>query len=409
MRFIHLLTIALLGLSVALLFGCGSDDTTDSNTGTTRTTASTGTGEERQPFVIGGLDSLTGLGESYGVPLSQSKLMAVEEINAAGGINGRMLKLIVEDSKCTANDAITAYRRLTEVEGIKIILGATCSSATLGVAPLAEKDRVILLSPSSTSPDITTAGDYIFRTVLNSLKVGTDIGNTLWVDGVRRLATITEATDYAEGIRRTTVAQFERLGGAVVAEEGYSSEVIDFRSPLTKIIGENPDAVFLSAQSETSGGTIVKQARELGYEGPIYSDVVTTGPGALSISGDAATGIKAIVPNPDLTTSAGKDLIANYEAQFDVPAPWPWFQGSSYDGVYIAAECLRQTNDDQDSDGFKDCLYGLTWSGAIGDNYGFDENGDVVGLSHVLIEVLPTHQRTDENLGYRILGHPPTP
>ena len=119
--------------------------------------------------------------------------------------------------------------------------------------------------------------------------------------------------------------------------------------------------------------------------------------------------MKAIVPNPDLTTSAGKDLLANYKARFNVPAPWPWFQGSAYDGVYIAAECLRQTNDDQDSDGFKDCLYGLTWSGAIGDNYGFDENGDVVGVSNVLIEVLPTHERTDENLGYRIVGHPPTP
>ena len=122
------------------------------------------------------MDPLTGLVESYGVPLSQSKFIAVEEINAAGGINGRLLKLVVEDSKFMASDAITAYRRLTEVEGIKIILGATCSSGTLGVAPLAEKDRVILLSPASTSPDITNAGDYIFRTALNSLKVGTDIG-----------------------------------------------------------------------------------------------------------------------------------------------------------------------------------------------------------------------------------------
>lgn len=409
MRFIHLLTITLLGLGVSLLLGCGSDDTTDSNAGSSRTTSSGGTDQVGQPFVIGGLDSLTGLGESYGVPLSQSKFLAVEEINAAGGINGRMLKLIVEDSKCTANDAITAYRRLTEVEGIKIILGATCSSATLGVAPLAEKDRVILLSPSSTSPDISNAGEYIFRTAINSIQVGTDIGNSLWVDGIRRLATITEATDYAEGVRRTAVAQFEKLGGSIVAAESYSSEVIDFRSPLTKMMVENPDALFISAQAETSGGTIVKQARELGYEGPIYSDVVTTGPGALSISGDAATGMKAVVPNPDLTTSAGKDLLANYKARFDVPAPWPWFQGSAYDGVYIAAECLRQTNDDQDTDGFKDCLYGLTWSGAIGDDFGFDENGDIFGVSHVLIEVLPTHERTDENLGYRILGHPPTP
>jgi len=77
------------------------------------------------------------------------------------------------------------------------------------------------------------------------------------------------------------------------------------------MMGEDPDALLPSAQAETSGGTIVKQARELGYEGPIYSEVVPTGPSALSISGDAATGRKAVVPNPDLSTSTGKDLLAN--------------------------------------------------------------------------------------------------
>ncbi len=362
-----------------------------------------------EPFVIGALVSLTGVGETYGVPLSQSKLIAVEEINAAGGINGRMLKLIVEDSKCTANDAITAYQRLTDVEGIKIILGATCSGGTLGVAPLAERDGVVLLSPSSTSPDVTFAGDYIFRTAINSLQVGTDIGNTLWADGARKIVTITEATDYVEGVRRTAVAQFEKLGGAVIAAESYSSDVIDFRTLLTKLLNENPDAVLLGAQSELSGGTVVKQVRELGYDGPIYSEVVPTGSNALEIAGEAATGLRAVVPNPDLTTSVGSELLAEYRSRYGVVAPWPWFQGSAYDGVYIAAECLRRTNDDQDADGFRDCLYELTWSGAIGDDYSFDENGDIVGVSHVLIEVLPLAERTEENLGFRILGPPPAP
>ena len=80
-----------------------------------------------------------------------------------------------------------------------------------------------------------------------------------------------------------------------------------------------------------------------------------------------------------------------------------------YDDVFIAAECLRQINDDQDADAFKDCLYSITWSGAIGDDYSFDENGDVVGLSNVVIEVLPTAERTEDNLGYRVLGPAPTP
>ena len=198
---------------------------------------------------------MTGVGESYGNPLLQSKLLAMEEINAAGGINGRKLELIVEDSKCVAQDAITAYNKLTDVDGVKIILGTTCSGAMLGVAPLAEKEGVVLLSPSATSPDIASAGDYIFRTAINDLQLGIDTGNTLWVDGMRRIATITEATDYAEGARRTSVAQFEKLGGSVAAGESYSTDVIDFRSQLTKLINEDPDALLLSAQGTASGGS----------------------------------------------------------------------------------------------------------------------------------------------------------
>ena len=362
-----------------------------------------------EPFVIGAMDALTGGAESYGNPIQQAKLLAMEEINAAGGINGRELKIVFEDSKCAAADAITAYNKLTDVDGVKIILGTTCSSSTLGAAPLAVAEGVILLSASATSPDIANAGDYIFRTAINDLQLGIDIGNTMWVDGVRNLATINESTDYAEGARRTSVARFEELGGTVVAAESYSSEVIDFRSQLTKLINEEPDAILLTAQLEASGGTILKQARELGYEGQIYSEVVPTQPDALDIAGDAATGLKAVVPDEDLATTTGRDFLVNFEERFGNVAPLPWFQGSAYDDVYIAAECLRQTGDDQDADGFRDCMYGLTFSGAIGDNYSFDENGDVAGLSNAVVEVLPVADRTEENRGKRRLGPAPTP
>ena len=362
-----------------------------------------------EPFVIGAMDALTGVAESYGNPIQQAKLLAVEEINAAGGINGRMLEIVFEDSKCAAADSITAYNKLTDVDGVKIILGTTCSGAMLGAAPLAEREGVILLSASATSPDIATAGDYIFRTAINDLQLGIDIGNTMWVDGVRNLATITESTDYAEGARRTSVARFEELGGTLVASEAYATETIDFRSQVTKLINENPDAILLTAQGEVSGGTIMKQARELGYTGPMYSEVVPTQPDALSIAGDAATGLKAVVPDEDLSTTAGTDFLTNFEARYGYVAPLPWFQGSAYDDVYIAAECLRQTGDDQNSDGFRDCLYGLTFSGAIGDNYSFDSNGDVAGLSNAVVEVLPTSERTEENRGKKRLGPAPTP
>ena len=362
-------------------------------------------GQQSGSFRIGVMESLTGPGETYGTVANQAKQMAVDEINAAGGINGRMLELVVEDSKCGAQDAIAAYNKLTDVDGVKIILGTSCSSAMLGAAPLAEADGVILFSGLASNPDIANAGDYIFRTQISDIQVGIDTGNSLWADEVRELATITETTDYAEGVRRTTVAQFEKRGGRVVAEERYASDVTDFRSQLGKLLAASPDALHLAPQSEFAAGAIIKQARELGYEGPIYAETVSVGTTALEIAGEAATGMKAITADLDPDNKKAQDVLADFRERYNY-VTLPWHLGSAYDDVYIAAECLKQTNDDQDADGFRDCMYEITWSGAIGDNYSFDGDGEVVGLSRVVVEVLPTAERTADRK-YKVLGSAP--
>ena len=365
-----------------------------------------GDSSDDEPYRIGVMESLTGPGETYGTVANQAKQLAVDEINAAGGVNGRMIELIVEDSKCGAQDAITAYNKLTDVDGVKIILGTSCSGAMLGAAPLAEEDGTILFSGLATNPDIATAGDYIFRTSMSDAQLGVDTGNLLWADGIRNLATITESTDYAEGVRRTSVAQFEKRGGTIVAEERYASDVTDFRTQLTKLINANPDAIHLAAQGEFSGGTIVKQLRELGYDGPLYSEVVPIGATALEIAGDAATGLKAVTADLDPANNKAQEVLKNFRQKYDY-VTLPWYLGSAYDDVYITAECLKQTEDDQDADGFRDCLYGITWSGAIGDGYSFDSQGEVVGLANIVAEVLPTGERTADNQGYKVLGPAP--
>ena len=357
------------------------------------------------PFRIGVMESLTGPGETYGTVANQAKQMAVDEINAAGGINGRMLELVVEDSGCTAKDAVSAYKKLTDVDGVKIILGTSCSSAMLGAAPLAEADGVVLFSGLASNPDIANAGDYIFRTQISDIQVGIDTGNLLWSDGVRSLATISEQTDYAQGIRTTTVAQFRELGGAIAAEERYTSDVADFRPQLTKLFSANPDALHLAPQSEFAAGAIIKQARELGYEGPIYAETVSVGTTALEIAGDAAAGMKAFANVLDLDIPKAKEVLDNFRDRYNY-ITLPWHLGSAYDDVYIAAECLRKTDDDQDADGFRDCMYDITWSGAIGDDYSFDSDGEVVGLHRVAVEVLPVSQRTEDRL-YQVIGPAP--
>ncbi len=385
----HLILFGLMPVLAMVVMACaGSED-----------------GSEAAPFRIGVMESLTGPGETYGTVANQSKQMAADEINSAGGINGRRLEFVVEDSQCSGKDAITAYKKLTGADGVKIILGPSCSGAMLGAAPLAEADGVILFSGLASNPDIANAGDFIFRTQISDIQVGIDTGNLLWADGVRRLATITEATDYAEGVRRTSVAQFEKLGGTIVAEERYSSDVTDFRSQLGKLFDATPDALHLAPQSEFVAGTIIKQAREVGYQGPIYAETVSVGTTALEIAGDAATGMKAITADLDPNNEKAQEVLANFRERYDY-VTLPWHLGSAYDDVYIAAECLKQTNDDQDAEGFRDCMYEITWSGAIGDNYSFDAQGEVVGLSRVVVEVLPTDERTEDRK-YRVLGPAP--
>ena len=380
--------VGLIAVVVSALVACGGDG-----------------GDE--PFRIGVMESLTGPGETYGTVANQAKQLAVDEINAAGGIDGRMIELVVEDSKCNAQDAITAYNKLTDVEGVKIILGTSCSGAMLGAAPLAEDEGVILFSGLATNPDIAEAGDYIFRTSMSDAQLGIDTGNLLWADGIRTLATINESTDYAEGVRRESVAQFEKRGGTIVGEERYPTDTTDFRSQLTKLFNENPDALHVAAQAEFAGGTIVKQARELGFEGPIYSDVVVVGATALEIAGDAATGLKAVTADLDPANNKAQEVLKNFREKYDY-VTLPWYLGSAYDDVYITAECLKETGDDQDADGFRDCMYGITWSGAIGVNYSFDNKGEVVGLSNLVVQVLPTAERNEDNQGYKVLGGAPT-
>ena len=386
----QILVLGLLMVLALALVACGEDSS-----------------EPLEPYRIGVMESLTGAGETYGTVASQAKQMALDEINAAGGVNGRPLEFIVEDSKCNAQDAITAYKKLTEVDGIKIILGTSCSGAMLGAAPLAEADGVILFSGLASNPDIANAGDYIFRTQISDIQVGIDTGNVLWADGIRGLATITETTDYAEGVRRTTVAQFEERGGKIVAEERYASDVTDFRSQLTKLFDANPDALHVAPQSEAAAGTIVKQARELGFDGPIYAETISVGTTALEIAGDAATGMKAITADLDPDNQKAQEVLADFRERYNY-VTLPWHLGSAYDDVYIAAECLKRTGDDQDADGFRDCMYEITWSGAIGDNYSFDEQGEVVGLSRVVVEVLPAAERTEDRK-YVVLGPAPRP
>ena len=192
-------------------------------------------------------------------------------------------------------------------------------------------------------------------------------------------------------------------GGEIVASERFSSDITDFRSQLTKLLTSKPDALHIAPQSEFAAGTIIKQLRELGYAGPIYGETIAVGTTSLDIAGDAATGMKAITAAPDPNNEKAQEVLANFRERYDyITLPLaPRFRLRRR--LHHRRMSQEDRNDDQDADAFRDCLYGITWTGAIGYGYSFDENGEVVGLSRTVVEILPVSERTQENYGYRVL------
>ena len=167
-----------------------------------------------EPFRVGVLQAMSGVGETYGTVMERAIRMAANEINAAGGDRGtRPWSSSSRTSKCNARDAITAYTKLTQVDGIKVIIGTSCSGAALGVAPLAQKDKVILFSGSNTSPDLTLqGGDYYFRNAPSDIQIGHIGSQAIYDDGHRKLAIINTATDPAEAQNRVVTEVFSGTG-----------------------------------------------------------------------------------------------------------------------------------------------------------------------------------------------------
>src|SRR3989338_295532 len=120
--------------------------------------------QQQGTYKIGVMLPLTGDGAAYGLPIQKSIKIALDEVNAKGGVNGRMLEPVYEDSKCNPKDGNAAAQKLVNVDKVKVIIGGVCSGETMGAAPITEANKVILISPSATSPDITDkGGDFVFR------------------------------------------------------------------------------------------------------------------------------------------------------------------------------------------------------------------------------------------------------
>lgn len=244
--------------------------------------------KEEKEIKIGVVTPLTGDNASYGQQTKEGVDLAVEEINIKGGIEGKKIIVKYEDDQSSQNGGISAFQKLITSEKVPVVIGGFTSSVTLAIAPVAEKNKVVLISASSTSDDIKNAGDYIFRIVpTNSVQ-----GKTMADFAIDKLKAKTAAilfmnNDYGTTLKNGVNKHFTERGGTIALIESYNPKDNDFRSQLSKIKAKKVDVIFYPGLYEESG-LILKQARELGIKLPFIGGDGTVDPKLIEIAKDAA-------------------------------------------------------------------------------------------------------------------------
>ncbi len=326
---------------------------------------------------IGVVLPLSGDAAVYGQDFLPGIELAVEEINAAGGVDGHQIKLVVEDGKCNPEGGAAAGTKLINVDQVNFIVGGACSGETLGFAPLANEAKVVSISPSATSPDITTAGDYTFRTAPSDALAGSIAADYAYNDlKAASAAIIYETTDYGQGLEKAFAARFAELGGEVVVDEGFATGDVDFTAQALKVKNKNPEVIYVVPNTPTAGIQVIKQLRANGVLAQVLTAEVLASDDILKDNPVDLQGVVAIEPYYNQESAKAAAFLAAYTAKQGNGPTFPFFAAGGYSDVYLLAEAITAVG--YDSTAVARYLTGLkNWEGALG-TISFNEMGDVV-------------------------------
>ncbi len=341
--------VALALLALSSFAGCERKATTEptgSGAPTTTTPATAEAHVEADTILFGEVGSLTGAQATFGISTKNGVQMALDEVNAAGGItiDGKAKKVAVRvyDDQGKSEEAANAVTRLINQDKVVVILGEVASSNSLAMAPVAQKAGVPMITPSSTNPKVTEVGDGIFRVCFIDPFQGTVMAkfatDTLKAKNVAVLKD--NKSDYSLGLTQFFSETFKASGGVIVAEEAYSQGDTDFRGQLTAIKGKAPDAIYVPGYY-TDVGVIARQARELGLKVPMLGGDGWESEKLFELGGSAIDGSyfsnHYSTEDPTPRTQA---FIKAYEAKYGSK---PDSLGAlGYDAAMVAIEAIKR-------------------------------------------------------------------
>ena len=296
---------------------------------------------------VGHFASMTGDTATFGQSADRGMQLAIQEINAAGGVLGRPLALITEDDRSVTEEARSAAQKLLQRDGVVALLGEVASSRSLAAAPEAQRARIPMISPASTNPKVTEVGDYVFRACFIDPFQGAVMARFAAQElGARRVAILVDyKQDYSVGLADFFRRTFRELGGEIVADERYTSGDIEFRAQLTTLRATHPDAIFVPGYY-TEVGLIAKQARELGIDAPMLGGDGWDSEKTLEIGGAAVEGYYFSTHySADADSPKVQDFVRRYRETYGaVPDA---MAALGYDTAQILSDALRRAGSDE--------------------------------------------------------------
>jgi branched-chain amino acid transport system substrate-binding protein len=292
---------------------------------------------------VGEYASLTGSEATFGQSSHKGTQLAVDELNASGGVLGKKIQLLTEDNQSQAGQSATVVRKLISSDGVVAILGEVASSRSLEAAPICQQNKIPMISPASTNPKVTEAGDYIFRVCFIDPFQGTVMANfarkTLKLQNVAVLTDV--KSDYSVGLAKFFKAGVVAGGGKIAVEQNYSGGDKDFNAQLTSIKASNPDGIFVPGYY-TEVGLIALQAKQLGLTVPIFGGDGWESSSLVPIGGVALEGDYFSTHfSPEDTSPAVQNFVKQYKQKFNETPDAMAALG--YDSVMILADAMKKT------------------------------------------------------------------
>lgn len=373
-------------LLAGVLAGCGAGDDANSSDNS----SSGGDEGKEETIKIGANLELSGNAASYGSGLNQGAKLAVEEINANGGIDGKKIELVTVDNKSENAEAATMAMKLITQDKVVAMLAPATSGNTVATVQLANDNKIPIVTGSGTAGNVTVNDDgsvneYAFRTCFIDPFQGTVAANfaTSTLNSKNVAIFGDNSSDYAKGLAASFKETIEKAGGKVVAEEAYVAKDTDFKPTLTNIKAANPDFVFIPGYYEEVG-LIVKQAREMGITVPLMGADGWDSPILVDLAGAEALNNTFLINHYSAEDPEAKiqDFVAAFKKANDDKAP-DAFNVLGYDSIYFIADAIKRAGS-TDGEAIKNALADTKDLALVTGNFSVDENHNPIKTATVL-------------------------